>query len=121
MVDARCRDLDYQQAMHLFFPDKGKNFRDAKRICLGIPPTGKFAGKPPCPVIDQCLKFALSFEPEGVDGIWAGTTPSERRKLFAQSVNPDDSPVRSYRNLDRLGDLVELVSKVNREADTIDP
>lgn len=121
MDQARCRDMDYDEAMRLFFPDKGKNFREARRVCHGSPATETDRAVPPCPVLDECLTYALSFEPEGVDGIWAGTTPSERRNMTRPPKPPKPPVVRSYANLDRLGDLVNLVSRVNRGADKVNP
>lgn len=49
-----------------------------------------------CPVQTECLDYALR---HNVEGIWAGTTPRERKKLrryagiIAQSINiPDPAP-----------------------------
>jgi WhiB family redox-sensing transcriptional regulator len=50
-----------------FFPEKGGTTRDAKRICYG------------CPVIDQCLDYALEHEERY--GIWGGFSERERRRI----------------------------------------
>jgi len=123
MVGARCRDMPYEEAVVMFFPEKGHNSRDARAICLGQPATDHHAAMSPCPVKTQCLKYALSFEPEGVVGIWAGTSPNERHKMDRSrkaSESPTGHQVRSYRNLDRLGELLGLVSSVNRGTDNVD-
>lgn len=115
MDRAKCRDMPYEDAIRMFFPEKGQQWKDAKLVCLGDDDS------PPCPVRAECLDYAMSFEPEGVVGIWGGTSHSERRKLHADTLTQKPSPVRSYRNLDRLGELLGLVSSVNREADNVAP
>lgn len=108
MVDARCRDMPHEESLVIFFPEKGQNTRDAKKICLGDGRT------PPCPVQGECLAYALSFEPDGVVGIFGGTTIQERRELHAR-IESETSPIaRTYHNLENLEQLVELVRKVNR-------
>jgi len=108
MVDARCRDIPHEESLVIFFPEKGQNTRDAKKICLGNGRT------PPCPVQGECLAYALSFEPDGVVGIFGGTTIQERRELHAR-IESETSPIaRTYHNLENLEQLVELVRKVNR-------
>lgn len=121
MADALCRNIPYEQAMALFFPEKGNNFKEGKRFCLGTPASKGHPAVPPCPVLKECLAYALSFEPEGVVGVWGGTTAAERRKLLLPPAPPPAPTVRSYRNLERLSELVNLVSAVNREADNVDP
>lgn len=62
---AACRDLDTS----LFFPESegGSDAADAKAVCAS------------CPVRQACLDFALLTRQH--DGIWGGTTESERRRL----------------------------------------
>jgi WhiB family redox-sensing transcriptional regulator len=50
-----------------FFPEKGGNARDAKKVCAG------------CDVRAQCLQYALEHEEK--HGLWGGLTERERRKL----------------------------------------
>jgi WhiB family redox-sensing transcriptional regulator len=50
----------------LFFPDKGGATKAAKAVCSG------------CDVRPECLAFALD---NFMDGLWGGTTPSERRRI----------------------------------------
>lgn len=69
-LDAACRDTDPE----LFFPlGVTARYKDqylaARAICL------------PCPVRQECLAFALANDVD--HGIWAGTTPGERRRLVA--------------------------------------
>jgi hypothetical protein len=64
---ARCREVDPD----LFFPVGDgpltrKQTAQAKEVCAG------------CPVIAECLAFALTHLPEGIAG---GTTPAERVAL----------------------------------------
>ena len=121
MDKAACRDLPHETAMRMFFPEKGQQWKEAKQICCGRPETPRGEAVPACPVKDECLLYALSFEPDGVVGIWGGTTHSERRKIAAGVDNHKTSIMRSYRNLDRLGELLGLVSSVNRGTDNVAP
>jgi WhiB family redox-sensing transcriptional regulator len=43
-----------------------------------------------CPVIDQCLSWALDDSP--VEGIWGGTTEAERRAMRRRSAARADRP-----------------------------
>lgn len=62
---AACRD----DSEGLFFPDETDigTINAAKAICAA------------CPVQDECLSYAI--ETNQSQGIWAGTTPKERRRL----------------------------------------
>lgn len=108
MLDARCRTMPHEESLVIFFPEKGQNTRDAKKICNGTD------SSPPCPVRGECLAYALSFEPEGVVGIFGGTTVQERRNLHNRMLTEEGSPVRTYHNLENLDKLVQLVRNVNR-------
>ncbi len=50
-----------------FYPEKGESSRPAKRVCLA------------CPVRAECLRYALAHDEQ--HGVWAGTSPRERRQL----------------------------------------
>ena len=63
MDAAACREYD----PGWFYPEIGGDARPAKRICQA------------CPVIEQCLQYALDTEEE--HGVWGGLTRTERRKL----------------------------------------
>lgn len=70
MVRAACRREDPE----LFFPgEDGHSFhgqsRQAKTVCFG------------CPVIRECLRYALDRPEESAHGIWAATTARQREKL----------------------------------------
>lgn len=121
MEKAKCRNIPHADAMRIFFPEKGQQWKEAKNICLGCKPTASKKGEAACPVREECLDYALSFEPDGLVGVWGGTTASERHKMVAPP-KPAKPPVsRSYRNLDRLGELLDLVASVHREADNVQP
>ena len=120
MDRAACRDIPHERAMRIFFPEKGQQWKEAKNICCGLPASADHPEIPPCPVRQECLTYALSFEPEGLVGIFGGTTAAERRKIAAGPHLPPAPVKRSYRNLDRLGELLDLVASVNREADNVD-
>lgn len=64
-LEAGCRD----QPSEIFFPERGEVPFEARAIC------------DVCPVHDECLTFALDF-PEGtLLGVWAGTSPKQRRNM----------------------------------------
>ncbi len=70
---AACRTADPE----LFFPDPTagggaaqKRYKQAKAICAT------------CPVVAECLSWALTAAPAGMDyGVWGGLAPDERRAL----------------------------------------
>jgi WhiB family redox-sensing transcriptional regulator len=62
MDDALCREIGPEL---FFLEDSGVPY-EARKVCAL------------CPVQDECLRFALTAD---VEGIWAGTTPSQRRAL----------------------------------------
>jgi WhiB family redox-sensing transcriptional regulator len=57
-----------------FFPDKG----DAVELVLARRVCGA------CAVKSRCLAFALA--ESGIDGVWAGTTPEQRRRMRPRTV-----------------------------------
>lgn len=65
MASALCAQVDGD----LWFPEQGdhQSARDAKATCRR------------CPVINDCLRFALDQAPR--EGIWGGLTPKERNKV----------------------------------------
>jgi WhiB family redox-sensing transcriptional regulator len=69
---AACRDLQSD----LFFPDRGGELRRTREICAG------------CPVWDDCLEYALGMSVEL--GIWARTSPRQRRAVRAGRLTVDD-------------------------------
>lgn len=75
MSQAACLNADRE----VFFPEKGGPGDDAKRICAH------------CPVVQECLDWALALPADTV-GVWGGTTPKERRTLrrmgAARTVKP---------------------------------
>lgn len=73
--DAKCVGMG--AAGDIFFPERGHDHKgtteQAKAICYGRD------GKAPCPVMDQCLDYAMRMdEPYG---IWGGRTRRERNAI----------------------------------------
>lgn len=66
MAEAVCASSDPEE----WFPDKGSSSQVAKKIC----------GE--CPVIDECLQFALENREQG---IWGGTSHSERLRMIRRA------------------------------------
>lgn len=70
MKQARCAGMPAE----LFFPESaGPEQREALRICNG------YKDVAPCPVRDECLKYALDHGEE--HGIWGGQTERARKRL----------------------------------------
>ena len=65
--DWRRQAVCAQTDPEAFFPDKGGSSRDAKAVCAR------------CPVISECLEFALAHDERF--GIWGGTSERERRRI----------------------------------------
>jgi WhiB family redox-sensing transcriptional regulator len=66
----KCVGLDPR----IFFPSNSNGeVNAAKRICKGQD------GEPVCPVIDECLVYAMDHDERF--GIWGGTSERERRRL----------------------------------------
>lgn len=59
--DALCREVDPE----LFFPELSHPTTEAKRVCAL------------CPVVDDCLAYAL--EADEPFGVWGGWSPRQRR------------------------------------------
>ncbi len=64
MDDGRCMGLSPTE----FFPTDGDGVIDAQQICDG------------CPVIDECLEYALTNRI--FQGVWGGTSERERRRIL---------------------------------------
>ena len=62
-TDALCAQVDPE----LWFPEKGDQAREAKRLCAG------------CDVRVECLAYALAHRERF--GVWGGTTERERRRM----------------------------------------
>ena len=86
MKDAACRGLD----VNVFYVSdesaQWETLEMAFRICAA------------CPVADECLEHALKHED---DGVWAGTTPNQRRGIrrelgiYLEVPRPVERPPRN--------------------------
>ena len=63
MADGLCAQVDPE----LFFPEKGDQAREAKRLCAG------------CDVRAECLAHALAHRE--AHGVWGGCSERERRRM----------------------------------------
>jgi Transcription factor WhiB len=69
MEDAACLGTDTEA----FYPEAGGSTREAKRVCNNG-----------CPVIKECLDFALRHRGDiGRFGVFGGLSERERRRLYA--------------------------------------
>lgn len=68
MEQAACTNVDPV----IFFPGPGRagaaNTKQAKQICRT------------CPVVNDCVTYAMSFAPRSLIGIWGGMTERERAR-----------------------------------------
>lgn len=89
---AECRKVEDPD---LFFPDgkvsEANSLPIARSICEG------------CIYRKECLEYALSFEI--FDGIWAGTTPTQRKRMVVKTRNPRKPYTIAFRirQLDEMG------------------
>ena len=74
---AASRDLPVKW----FFPEPGASSWHDLRRAVAVCET--------CPVIEDCLKYALSFEYRALPGIWGGTSENQRRGMLHS-----DTPIR---------------------------
>lgn len=87
---ANCRHLTETDADLLFYADEHDlpAIAQARTIC-----NGQEGISPACPVLAECYEAAKAFERgtiSAVFGIWAGLTPTERKKLYRkQRANQD--------------------------------
>ena len=62
----------------LFFPGPGQDgirkTKKAKEICRS------------CPVVNDCIEYAMSFSPRSLIGIWGGTTERERTRIHKSTT-----------------------------------
>lgn len=69
--EARCQDADPS----LFFPDKRGSTGEAKAVCDA------------CPVVDECLRYALDeLGPHDDHGVWGGTSRAQRTTMRRERV-----------------------------------
>jgi len=94
MAEGACRDYIEQHGLELWrkhwFPDRYEGFHTsiAKKVCQS------------CPVIAQCLDYAIEFD---CIGVWGATSGKERRKIKAERANHKPSERWTDRNLQPCG------------------
>ena len=77
MAAAACNGLDTRW----FFPERGEDVREARRICNG------------CPVRLQCLDYALELNIK--HGIWGATSERKRRAMRRRKRGGQRKPAGS--------------------------
>ena len=82
MTWAICHEVDPEA----FFPEKGCSPRAAKALCQG------------CPVIGECLEYALEHD---LQGVWGGATEEERRRMKRRRSSPDGLELAACRGPSR--------------------
>lgn len=69
MAEARCRAVPDPE---IFYPERGQSLEPARAVCAG------------CGVQAECLAFALADDDCAVNGIWAATSPQQRRAMLRE-------------------------------------
>ncbi|MBK5289422.1 MAG: WhiB family transcriptional regulator [Acidimicrobiia bacterium] len=64
MLSGLCREREPS----FFFPSDGVGVERARRVCAT------------CPVVDECLEYALAHRIE--HGVWGGASERERRRIL---------------------------------------
>ncbi len=64
MLSGLCRDREPS----FFFPSDGVGVERARRVCAT------------CPVVSECLEYALTYRIE--HGVWGGASERERRRIL---------------------------------------
>ena len=93
---AECAKLAPEEANRLFFqidpnvPDQDlRGIRKTEAVEAAIAMCRK------CPVLKQCLEYALR-HPESTEyGIWGGTTPPQRRRMSRLGKNAINKAIKS--------------------------
>ncbi|WP_107655911.1 WhiB family transcriptional regulator [Nocardia suismassiliense] len=75
--EAACAETDPDA----FFPERGGNSRDAKRVCSS------------CEVVRQCLDYALGHDQNF--GVWGGMTPPERHRFARRGISARSGRTRA--------------------------
>lgn len=112
-MSARYPDFDGSQkcaeiGTTIFFPEGSgytEEHRQAQALCTG------------CPFLDPCGEYALSWK---VDGIWAGTTETERKKIRRKrgivptALAMSDKAIRAerVREMTSAGLTAEVIAEV---------
>lgn len=83
-----CAGMD----TNVFFPERGGSARIAKMICNGNGNPALGPTRLPCPVREQCLRYALSNREQY--GVWGGVAERDRRGM-AVNLGIEQSEWRS--------------------------
>lgn len=82
---SKCAQLSPNEYDTLFFPLAGRSINKAKSFCSD------------CPVIKECLEYALT---SGEHGIWGGTNEKEREDIrgFQRAALPKPRKIIAKKN-----------------------
>ena len=93
---AKCAELSVKEADRLFFqidpnvPDQDlRGVRKTEAAEAAITMCRK------CPVLKQCLEYALRHPEYTEYGIWGGTTPPQRRRISRLGKNAINKAIKS--------------------------
>ncbi len=85
--EAACRDADPELFFVAAVSGDQRAFEPAKQWCRR------------CPIVADCLRYALS---HNVQGVWGGTHERQRVRLRADHNLPAPEPVLTYSQLGQL-------------------
>lgn len=93
---AKCAELSVKEADRLFFqinpniPDqdlRGVRKTEAAEAAIAMCRS--------CPVLKQCLEYALRHPESARSGIWGGTTATQRRRILRLGENAINKAIKS--------------------------
>lgn len=96
LEDAKCAELSVREADRLFFqinpniPDQDlRGARKTEAAEAAIDMCRK------CPVLKQCLEYALRHPESAEYGVWGGTTVAQRRRILRLGENAVTKAIES--------------------------
>jgi len=106
-LDGLCNEI----GVEWFYPETGENATVAKKICEK------------CPVIAECLAYALKHDEQY--GVWGGKSPTQRDRLRSTRRNGRSDGVKerqleAYRMLDSGVSAVEVAKRMGVSARTVE-
>ena len=85
---AKCAELSAEEADYLFFQiDPNVPDQDLRGVRKTEAAEAAIAMCRSCPVLKQCLEYALRHPEYTEYGIWGGTTPPQRRRISRLGEN----------------------------------
>ena len=93
---AKCAELSVREADRLFFQiDPNIPDQDLRGVRKTEAAEAAIAMCRKCPVLKQCLEYALRHPESAEYGVWGGTTVAQRRRILRLGENAIDKAIKS--------------------------